>query len=86
MKYIEIFKTVVLMLPALIDAIEAVEKVFPATGRGQEKLELLKDIIEKSYASGTQLTVSFEQLWPTLSGVISTVVGLFNKTGKFQKG
>ena len=77
MKWLELAKTLLSLLPAIITAIKAIEEALPATGQGAAKLALIREIIES--VSG-ELT----ELWPYVEKVISLVVSWFNKTGVFK--
>lgn len=77
MKWLELAKTLLSLLPAIITAIKAIEEALPATGQGAAKLALIREIIES--VSG-ELT----EIWPYVEKVISLVVAWFNKTGVFK--
>ena len=85
MQFFEILKLVISLLPTLIQAIQAVEKAIPDSGKGGEKLELIKGVVQTAYDTSSKLSVSFEQLWPTVSGTIKAIVNAFNNTGTFKK-
>jgi hypothetical protein len=67
------------ILPALIDALKAIESAIPAAGKGSEKLAMVKEILEKVYPA-------VNEMWPAIETVIGVVVNWFNKTGVFSKG
>lgn len=67
------------LIPAIIEMIKAVEQAIPDKGKGQEKLQAIRNILE--------VTVDgFAALWPSLEKVIATLVTLFNAVGMFKKG
>ena len=73
-------KTLLLVLqlgPALIELISAVEKFFPESGKGKEKLELLKSILTTAYSEITELM-------PIIEKVVELVVDFANKIGAFK--
>jgi hypothetical protein len=70
--------TILKLLPAIIAAIKAIEEAIPAAGKGSEKLEAVREIIET--VDGAVVT-----LWPQIAAVVGVLVGLFNKTGVFAK-
>lgn len=70
--------TVLKLLPALIEAIRAVESAIPDSGKGADKLAAIKEILASSLEN-------FDKYWPAISAAINTLVGLFNKTGAFKK-
>jgi hypothetical protein len=70
--------TVMRLLPALIVAIKAIEEAIPAAGRGAEKLQAVREIIEA-------VDESARALWPQIAASVAVLVALFNKTGVFAK-
>ena len=81
MKYIQIIKTVLMLLPVLIQAIKAVEEAFQETGQGAKKLALIRGILEDAYNAADDVLVSFEDLWPVLEKTIANLVASFNALG-----
>ena len=77
MSWITIIKTILTLLPLLIEAIKAIEAAIPQSGRGPEKLAAIKEII-------TGVNQQAVELWPTLEKVIGALVKLFNSTGIFK--
>lgn len=59
------------IIPLLIEVLKAVEASIPGSGKGKEKLAMVKQILE-----ATDETVS--QIWPNLEKIISVVVSTFN--------
>lgn len=82
---LEILRIVATLIPALIAGVKAIEDALPEKGQGAEKLGILRAIAEQAYASGEALTVTFEQVWPTINTAVSAFVALFNKTSVFRK-
>jgi len=72
-----IFLTILQLVPALIAAIKAIEEAIPGQGQGEQKLAAIREITETVYTEGSSL-------WPSISKVISILVGVFNKTGAFS--
>lgn len=70
--------TILRILPALILAIKAVEDAIPGEGKGEAKLRLVRETMERADAT-------IGALWPILAGVISDVVRTLNDTGVFKK-
>jgi hypothetical protein len=50
----------------------------PGEGRGEQKLALVRGILEMSYDK-------LDEVWPTLKGIIDFVVAQFNTWGVFKK-
>lgn len=85
MSYIAIIKAVLLLLPALIDAIKAIEAAFPMKGQGAAKLVAVRTTVEAAYNTATDKVLSFEALWGPLQTAITSFVALANSTGLFKK-
>lgn len=85
MKYLEIVKLVLALFPVLISAIKAVEEAIPGQGNGEQKLAMVRGVLESAFKVASDVTVQFEAIWPALAGTISAVVGAFNQSGIFAK-
>ena len=66
------------LIPAIIEVISAIEAAIPEKGKGAEKLEAVRGILEASVEG-------FNQLWPSLEKVIKVLVDTFNAVGVFKK-
>jgi hypothetical protein len=69
-KIIFIFK----LLPSIIQAVKALEEAIGEAGKGPEKLQAVREMLE-------QIDSSVAAVWPQVQGVIGVLVKLFNKTG-----
>ncbi|MBK8359342.1 MAG: hypothetical protein IPL15_10325 [Comamonadaceae bacterium] len=85
MQYLIIIRTVLALLPAVLEAVKVLEGAFPVAGQGAAKLAALRSIIEAAYNTVADATLSFEKLWPALQSTIGAVVSLANSTGLFKK-
>ena len=65
------------LIPALIAAMKAVEDAIPGSGKGEEKLSAIRQILEAVDSGATKY-------WPQIQAVIGVLVNLFNKTGTFK--
>lgn len=66
------------MLPVIIAAIKAIEEAIPGNGQGEQKLAMLRQILELADGAVTSL-------WPTIESVVKVLVKTFNDTGVFKK-
>lgn len=73
---IEAFKFVISLLPALIEAIKAVEAALPEPGRGAAKLAIVREMI-------LVVDESLESAWPLLEKFVNGLVRVFNSFGIF---
>ncbi|MCL2829445.1 MAG: hypothetical protein FWD77_01755 [Betaproteobacteria bacterium] len=85
MKFIETAKTLLLILPSLIEAIRAVENLFPESGQGAAKLAMVRAMISAAWERATDITGLFESAWPSIESAINGIVSVFNSFGWFKK-
>lgn len=74
----EKFMQIVKLLPIIIEIIKAVEASIPGTGKGEQKLVAVREMLEMA-------DVSIAQMWPSIEKMIGVLVRLFNNTGVFTK-
>jgi hypothetical protein len=65
-------------LSIIIAVIKAIEDAIPEKGKGTEKLEAVRELLETTMSITTDT-------WPSVMKVINIVVKLFNATGVFKK-
>ena len=70
--------TIFQLLPAIIVAMKAIEDAIPGSGKGEEKLAALRQMLEA-------IDGGIAKLWPQIQPVIGVLVNLFNSTGAFKK-
>jgi hypothetical protein len=85
MNFLNAVKTVLGMLPALIEAIKAIEFAFPEGGKGAQKLELVRNILASTYTFAEDTVAQFETVWKMLVPVIASIVSFANTIGAFKK-
>lgn len=81
---LETARSVLALLPATIDAVKAIEAAIPESGKGKEKLELVRVTLQSAYTIGGVTLDSFAAVWPALSGMVTGIVNLFNQIGHFK--
>ena len=84
MKLISTIRTIVALLPMLIEAIKAAEAAIPGSGKGEQKLALVRGMLQAAYEAATDVDNTFEEVWPVLSKTISTVVTSLKAAGLFK--
>jgi hypothetical protein len=82
---LSVIKTVVSLMPVVIELIKTVEAAVPDGGVGKQKLELVKAALEKVFATATDLTATFQQVWPVMESIVGSLVAIFNAVGIFKK-
>jgi hypothetical protein len=85
MKYLEILKLVVSILPLLINLIQAAEAAFPASGQGAAKLDMVRAVLQQSYDFSNDKIAKFEDVWPAIQNIVATIVSTYNALGNFKK-
>lgn len=83
--FIQIVQVTAQLLPVVIDAMKAVEAAIPGQGKGEQKLVLVRGMLEAAFAAVQDVTVKFEQVWPVVSATITNLVAIYNKIGTFKK-
>ena len=81
MKWLKIARAVLLLIPAIITAIKALEEAIPGEGEGEKRLIALRKILEAAYGGVDNALLSFEDIWPALSVTVATLVTTFNTVG-----
>lgn len=85
MKFLQIAKLIISMLPIIIEAVRAVEDAIPGNGKGEQKLAMVRVALEAAYEMASDLDVTFVQIWPQIQKIIGSVVSAFNTAGVFKK-
>ena len=75
----QVFLTIVKLIPALIALVKEIEAAIPEGGQGAAKLTAVRQIVEAAYDN-------FNEIWPIAEKVVSALVGLFNSAGVFKGG
>lgn len=85
MQYLTIIKTILALLPLILEAVKAIEAALPEGGQGAQKLALVRQAVQAGFDAAGEVAVSFEAVWPALEKTVGAVVGLFNTVGTFGK-
>ena len=68
---------IVKLIPALIELIKAIEAAIPGQGKGEQKLQAVREILEVT-------DKGISALWPTVASVIGIMVQAMNNTGSLK--
>jgi phage-related protein len=85
-KYLEILRALAALLPIVMQLVRQLEEALPTSGAGAAKLAQIKAILQQVFATLSGVTVTFDQVWPTVQALIGGLVGAFNALGVFKKG
>jgi hypothetical protein len=85
MQFLNTLKIILDLIPMIINVIKAIEEAIPGHGAGEQKLAMVRGVIEAGYKAGKDAVMSFEQIWPILETTIKTIVAGLNATGVFKK-
>lgn len=80
MNFFVTVKTIVSLLPTIIEAVTTVEKLFPEGGKGAAKLEMVKGMLQAAHDHAGKVD-DFEAFWPVVKKTIDAIV-TFMKFGK----
>lgn len=86
MQFLTIIKTVLALLPVILETVRAIETALPGSGQGAQKLALVRAAVEAAFGVVKDATTSFDVIWPALEKIVASAVGLFNSNGLFKKG
>ncbi len=83
MNFLTIAKTVMSLLPLIIQTINELEKAFPVSGAGAQKLDVLKTVLKGAdeIAEDTK-DGTFDQMWPAIVKIVTALVSLKKQTGQ----
>ena len=70
MQFLTIIKTIISILPLIIQAIDALEAAFPVSGKGAAKLDVVKTVLQGSVEVAEDVdNGQFDKLWAVVSKV-----------------
>lgn len=79
MKYLEMIKLALALLPILYSAVDQIEDMFPQGGNGQQKLEMVKNIIQSAMTVSEFGVNGFNTVWPMLASMVGGIVAMKKK-------
>lgn len=82
--FLEVAMALLNLLPAITQAVTAVEAAIPGSGKGAEKLALVKATLTAAQSVVQTATPIVQTLWPAIEQVVGAVVSTFNRTGTFK--
>lgn len=80
----KIILLLVQLIPALIEALKAIEAAIPGSGKGAEKLAMVRSVLEAGWQF-SKGEIPFNEAWPAIEKAIGALVAGFNRLGVFQK-
>lgn len=75
---LETIKIILNLLPVVIQVIRQLEDLFPESGQGKMKFQLVIQAIQTTQVVGTNML-------PIVEKLVDVVVGIFNQFGIFKK-
>lgn len=73
------------LLPGIIKAVRSVEDLLPEGGKGQQKLALVMEIVQKAYETAHDAVEKFDVIRPVIEGIVASVVKFCNNVGIFKR-
>lgn len=84
-QFIAIVQLVLQLFPILVSTVKSIEEAIPASGQGAAKLQIIRTVLESAFSTIQDVTVTFEQVWPSIEKVVASVVQIYNTLGTFKK-
>lgn len=78
MNFFAILKLVFSLLPIIHSAIDQIETLFPQGGYGVQKLDMVKNIVEKAMSVSDMGANAFTAVWPMIAGIVGDIVSIKN--------
>lgn len=85
MKFLTILRTIVSLMPVLIQAIKAAEEAIPGSGKGEQKLAMIRGVLEAGYSAATDAEATFDEIWPAVQKAVSSIVTALNAANVFKR-
>jgi hypothetical protein len=79
MNLITLLRTVAALLPIVIEAIKLVEAAIPGQGKGEQKLIMVRTMLESTMSVSGNTAAEIEKVWTSLRPLVDTYVKLFLK-------
>jgi hypothetical protein len=83
--FLQIFTLIVKILPLIIETMKTVEETIPGDSKGEQKLAIVRGILEAAYNAAGDMVVKFPDIWTAVEKTIGGLVSVFNKLGIFKK-
>lgn len=77
---LNILKIVISLLPIIRTAVDQIEDLFPQGGYGQQKLAMLKTILQTVIDTTDLGSGVFLKIWPLVMDIVAKLVALKNAT------
>lgn len=75
MQFLTVIKTIISILPLVIQAIDTLEQAFPVSGKGAAKLDVVKAVLQGSVEVAEDVdNGQFDKIWTVISKVVAAVV------------
>lgn len=69
------------IFPLLIGMIRQAEEAIPGSGAGEQKLAMVRGVLETAWGVTGQAEVSIKEVWPVIQSLVSGIVAALNVTG-----
>jgi len=73
------------LFPIIIGLIRSIELILPEEGKGSAKIEMLRIGLTNAYEGLGNILGSFDDIWPKVAAMVTSLITVFNKTGIFKK-
>lgn len=76
MKWYEVMKEVMKLMPLVIQLVDMVEHLFPVGSKGAIKLEMVKGMLTTAATTSGVAVSTVDAVWPVVSALISGIVAI----------
>jgi hypothetical protein len=67
--------------PLIIGLIRSAEEAIPGQGAGEQKLAMVRSMLEAAFAVTGKAETTFAEVWPVFQSLVSGAVAALNATG-----
>lgn len=87
MKGFKLLTLILSLLPSIIEAIKSVETAVPVAHSGQQKHDIVLDLLRLAYERSPEIRSQFQwdEFATAADGVIGSIVFAFNRSGIFKR-
>jgi hypothetical protein len=80
-KFIMLLTLINQLFPLVIGLIRGAEEAIPGQGAGEQKLAMVRGMLESAFAVTGKAEASFTEIWPVVQSMVTGAVAALNATG-----
>ena len=83
MQFLIMARTILTLIPLIIQTVRAIEEAFPDSGKGDLKLDIIKTALESSVGVSDDIDEEgFSRIWPVIVKVVGSVLSIVKVVAK----